>query len=95
MTRKFSQFGFNGNDEWKTRRDVLLGTLHSNPKAKFVTRVVQFGSEPLFDDVLPPSTLASNVRAAKTNLTSLQISVTISELAYGWQEVGQSSKRYV
>ena len=27
---------------------TTLRTLHSNPKAKFVTRVVQFGSEPLF-----------------------------------------------
>ncbi|KAJ7646447.1 hypothetical protein DFH06DRAFT_1283143 [Mycena polygramma] len=37
-------FGFVGGDEWKGRRDALLGILHSNPKAKYVTRALQFGS---------------------------------------------------
>jgi hypothetical protein len=49
LTRTILQFGFDGTDEWMGRRDTLLGILHSNPKAKFVTRVLQFGSEPLFD----------------------------------------------
>jgi exo-beta-1,3-glucanase (GH17 family) len=66
----------------------LFASLHSNPKAKFVTRVVQFGSEPLFDDVLPHAQLASQVKAAKTNLSSLDIPVTVSEMAYGYQERG-------
>ncbi len=70
-----------------TRRDTLLGTLHSNPKAQFVTRAVQFGSEPLFDSVLSPIDLAAQITAAETNLSSLSIPVIISELAYGYQAV--------
>ncbi len=80
------QFGFDGSDIWMTRRETLLAALHANPKAKFVTRVLQFGSEPLFDNVLPHETLAQQVLAAKENLSSLHIPVTVSELAYGYQE---------
>lgn len=47
--------------------------------------MVQFGSEPLYDDVLPHATLAAQVTAAKANLSSLHIPVTVSELAYGYQ----------
>jgi exo-beta-1,3-glucanase (GH17 family) len=83
-----SQFGFDGTDQWIGRRDRLFRTLHSNPKAKFVTRVVQFGSEPLFDKVLSPDKLAAQVLSAKKNLSSLDIPVTVSELAYGYQENG-------
>ncbi|KAI0344725.1 glycoside hydrolase family 17 protein [Trametopsis cervina] len=81
-------FGFDGTDEWIGRRDSLFQSLHSNPKAKFVTRGVQFGSEPLFDDVLPHAQLAQQVIQAKANLSSLNIPVTVSELAYGYQERG-------
>ncbi|KAI0779767.1 glycoside hydrolase superfamily, partial [Fomes fomentarius] len=81
-------FGFDGSDIWKTRRETLLAALHANPKAKFVTRVLQFGSEPLFDNVLPHAMLAQQVLAAKENLSSLHIPVTVSELAYGYQERG-------
>jgi hypothetical protein len=83
-----TQFGFDGTDQWMGRRDNLFSTLHSNPKAQFVTRVVQFGSEPLFDGVLPSDTLAAQVLSAKNNLSSLGIPVTVSELAYGYQENG-------
>lgn len=55
-----------------------------------MTRLVQFGSEPLFDFVLDPPVLGAQVAAAMKNLSSLNIQVDISELAYGWQEVGQS-----
>ncbi|KAF9048843.1 glycoside hydrolase superfamily [Panaeolus papilionaceus] len=79
-------FGWDDPNIWKTRRNALLGTLHSNPKAKFVTRVLQFGSEPLYDWALDPEDLAAQVRSAKANLTSLHIPVTISEMAYGYQE---------
>ncbi|KAF8633436.1 hypothetical protein AX17_004606 [Amanita inopinata Kibby_2008] len=81
-------FGFDGDDLWIKRRDTLFASLHANPKAKFVTRVVQFGSEPLFDDVLPHEELTAQVVAAKANLSSLGIPVTVSELAYGYQERG-------
>jgi exo-beta-1,3-glucanase (GH17 family) len=82
------KFGFDGSNKWMARRDSLFGTLHSNPKAVFVTRGVQFGSEPLFDGVLSPSQLTQQVLAAKSNLSSLGIPVTVSELAYGYQERG-------
>lgn len=82
------QFGWDDPNIWKTRRDALLGILHSNPKAKFVVRALQFGSEPLYDYALDAGTLAAQVTAAKTNLSSLYIPVTISEMAYGYQEVG-------
>ncbi|KAH8108086.1 glycoside hydrolase superfamily [Cristinia sonorae] len=81
-------FGFDGDDLWKGRRDVLLGALHSNPRAKFVTRVLQFGSEPLYDNVLPHDQLTQQVIKAKANLSDLHIPVTVSELAYGFQERG-------
>ncbi|KAF8200955.1 glycoside hydrolase superfamily [Pholiota molesta] len=71
-------FGFNGDDLWIGRRDTLLANLHSNPRAKFVTRVLQFGSEPLYDNVLPHDQLAAQFINP----------VTVSELAYGYQERG-------
>ncbi|KAK0458407.1 glycoside hydrolase superfamily [Desarmillaria tabescens] len=69
-------FGFDGDNIWETRRDTLFATLHANPKAKFVTRTVQFGSEPLYDNVLSEEDLAAQVLAAKNNLSSLGIPVT-------------------
>jgi len=81
-------FGFNGDDVWIGRRDALLANLHSNPKAKWVTRVLQFGSEPLFDFAISHEDLAEQVVLAKANLSSLHIPVTVSELAYGYQERG-------
>jgi exo-beta-1,3-glucanase (GH17 family) len=47
--------------------------------------VVQFGSEPLFDHVLSPDELTVQVLSAKKSLSSLDIPVTVSELAYGYQ----------
>ncbi|KAK7472756.1 hypothetical protein VKT23_000866 [Stygiomarasmius scandens] len=81
-------FGFNLDDIWIGRRDTLLAALHANPRAKFVTRVLQFGSEPLFDGVLPVDELTAQVQMAKANLSSLRIPVTVSELAFGYQERG-------
>ncbi|TFY83010.1 hypothetical protein EWM64_g1003 [Hericium alpestre] len=81
-------FGFDGSGIWKQRRDTLFASLHNNPKAKFVTRGVQFGSEPLFDSVLSPKNLTTQVKAAKANLSSLNIPVTVSEMAYGYQKNG-------
>ncbi|KAF5370758.1 hypothetical protein D9758_001969 [Tetrapyrgos nigripes] len=79
-------FGFDGDDIWIGRRDTLLAALHANPRAKFITRVLQFGSEPLFDNVLPVNQLTAQVEMAKANLSSLGIPVTVSELAFGYQE---------
>jgi len=81
-------FGFDGSDIWKTRRDALFLALRSNPKAPFVTRAVQFGSEPLFDNVLSPAQLAQQMSAAKSTLSNLHIPVTVSDMVYGFQERG-------
>ncbi|KAF9475442.1 hypothetical protein BDN70DRAFT_883703 [Pholiota conissans] len=79
-------FGWEDPNIWKTRRDTLLASLHSNPKAKFVTRALQFGSEPLYDYALSASDLTKQINKAKANLSSLQIPVTVSEMPYGYQE---------
>ncbi|KAF9266406.1 hypothetical protein L218DRAFT_66226 [Marasmius fiardii PR-910] len=78
-------FGFDGGDIWETRRDTLTQALLSNPKAKFVTRTVQFGSEPMYDWVLDPPVLASQVKQLKSKLSSLQIPITVSDMAYSYQ----------
>jgi hypothetical protein len=82
------QFGFDGDDLWIRRRETLFADLHSNSKAKFVTRVVQFGSEPLFDGVMSPKDLTAEVVAAKARLSSLRIPITVSEMAFGYQRWG-------
>ncbi|KAG6864868.1 hypothetical protein C0991_006722 [Blastosporella zonata] len=69
---------------WCASADMAL---HANPKAKFVTRVLQFGSEPLFDWVLDPPVLIEQVKAAQKNLSSLQIPVTVSDLAYSFRDL--------
>ncbi|KAF9019746.1 glycoside hydrolase [Hymenopellis radicata] len=81
-------FGFDGGNQWQTRRNHLVSSLYSNPKAKFITRVVQFGSEPLFDRVLTPQALAAEVWSLKGQLKSLGIPVTVSDMAYAYQENG-------
>ncbi|KAF9049223.1 hypothetical protein BDZ89DRAFT_940936 [Hymenopellis radicata] len=81
-------FGFDGGNAWQARKDHLVSTLYNNPKAKFVTRVIQFGSEPLFDYAMEANALASQVWALKSKIAPLGIAVTISELAYGFQERG-------
>lgn len=58
-----------------------------NKYAKFVVRALQFGSEPLFDDVLRVNELAQQVREAKARIMSLHIPVTVSDLAYSYQKV--------
>jgi len=83
-------FGYDGGNEWEKRRDELFSILKSNAKAKFVTQVVQFGSEPLFDGVLSVSALAAQVTAAKKILKSLGIPVTVSDMVYGFKKDGGS-----
>lgn len=81
------QFDYDGSNKWRGRRDKLLGTLHSNPKAKFITRALQFGSEPLFSQVITPSDLIEQINAAKANLSSLHIPVTATDFAYSFRDV--------
>jgi len=68
-----------------SRFNALSSILHTNPKAKFVTRVVQMGSEPLFDSVITPAALTTQVLNAKKALSDIGISVTVSDMAYGYQ----------
>lgn len=68
----------------------MISTLWTNPKAKFITRVVQFGSEPLFDGVLSVSKLADEILAAKKNLTELRVPVTISDMVAGFKQNGDA-----
>ncbi|TFK73289.1 hypothetical protein BDN72DRAFT_762040 [Pluteus cervinus] len=79
-------FGFDGDTKYLGRRDALLSVLHSNPKAAFVTRALQFGSEPLYDWAINPYDLVTEVNNARRNLSALQIPITVSEMAYGYQE---------
>lgn len=88
-------FGFDGDDKWKSRRDSLFSQLHSNPKAKYVTRGVQFGSEPLYDWVMSGTDLAKQVKSAQASLKDLQINVTVSDMAYGYQSQSDSGSQDV
>ncbi|TBU33047.1 hypothetical protein BD311DRAFT_653233 [Dichomitus squalens] len=81
-------FGYDGDNKWETRRDALFSSLHSNPKAKFITRAVQFGSKPLVDGVLPASQLAAQVKAVQDNLAGLKIFVTVSDMQWSFQMNG-------
>jgi len=80
--------GFSNCNALQSRFNALSSILHNNPKGKFVTRVVQIGTEPLFDDVITPQALTTQVINAKSNLSDIGIPVTVSELAYGYQERG-------
>lgn len=90
-----AQCGFTNCDLLQSRFDALSSILHSNPKGKFVTRVVQMASEPLFDDVITPQALTTQVIDAKQNLSDIGISVTVSELAYGYQVRSSSGSQAV
>jgi len=57
-----------------------------------VVRVLQFGSEPLFDGVLGVDELAYQVREARARLSSLHILVTVSDLAYSYQKVSDAKE---
>jgi hypothetical protein len=53
------------------------------------------GTEPLFDDVITPQALTTQVNNAKKNLSDIGINVTVSELAYGYQERNSSGSQAV
>lgn len=79
----------------ESRFNSLSSILHTNPLGPFVTRVVQMGTEPLFDDVITPEALTTQVNNAKQNLSDISINVTVSELAYGYQERNASGSQAV
>lgn len=57
-----------------------------------MVRVLQFGSEPLFDGVLGVDELAYQVHEARARLSSLHIPVTVSDLAYSYQKVSDAKE---
>ncbi|KAI9509712.1 glycoside hydrolase superfamily [Russula earlei] len=87
--------GFINCSALPARFTALSYILHTNPKAKFVTRVVQMGTEPLFDNVITPQALTTQVINAKNNLSDIGIPVTVSELAYGYQVRNSSGSQSV
>ena len=53
------------------------------------------GTEPLFDDVITPQALTTQVTNAKQNLSDIGVQVTVSELAYGYQVRNASGSQAV
>ena len=90
-----AQCGFNNCNPLQSRFNALSSTLHTNPKGKFVTRIVQMGTEPLFDDVITPQALTTQVTNMKQNLSDIGVQVTVSELAYGYQVRNASGSQAV
>ena len=90
-----AQCGFSNCNLMQSRFNALSSILHTNPKGKFVTRIVQMGTEPLFDDVITPQALTTQVNNAKANLSDIGVQVTVSELAYGYQERNASGSQAV
>ncbi|KAK4048973.1 hypothetical protein OIO90_005608 [Microbotryomycetes sp. JL221] len=78
-------FGWDDPNAWKWRRDALIGTIKSNPKAPYVVRNVAVGSEPLFDWALDPWSLAQAVYDVRSKLSQFKIPITVSEMPYGYQ----------
>ena len=89
------QCGFQNCNLLQSRFNAISSSLHNNPKGKFVTRLVQMGTEPLFDDVITPQALTTQVLNAKQNLSDIGVLVTVSELAYGYQERNASDSQAV
>ncbi|PWN41898.1 glycoside hydrolase [Ceraceosorus guamensis] len=91
-------FGFDGDESYRPRKKALLQTIKSNPKAPFVVRTVQFGSEPLFDWAISADGLADQINDVKQKLsqfitgqpTAMQVST--SEMPYGYQIHGNAPK---
>ncbi|KAH8833944.1 glycoside hydrolase superfamily [Flagelloscypha sp. PMI_526] len=81
-------FGWDNPDAWKSRKAAFMKAVKSNSKAPYVIRVLQFGSEPLFDSAISPGDLASQVKKAKKELSDYGIPVTVSEMAYGYTKSG-------
>jgi exo-beta-1,3-glucanase (GH17 family) len=77
-------FGFDGDDSWKGRRDVLLNIIKKNKLAPYVVRAIAVGSEPLYDWAIDPAGLASAVRSIHTQMVPYGIQVSVSEMAYGY-----------
>ncbi|KAF8328395.1 glycoside hydrolase superfamily [Cantharellus anzutake] len=81
-------FGFNGGNQWQSRRDSLIKTVKTNPLAPYVIRSIDVGSEPLFDQVLSPTALAAQVKYVQNAVHSYGVNVSISEMPFGYTVQG-------
>lgn len=81
-------FGFDGGDQWKKRKNDIVQTIKSNPKAPYVVRGVVLGSEPLFDNVLPGNSMSEQLKDLTSALSPFTgshdtaMQVTLSEMPY-------------
>ncbi|KAK0529377.1 hypothetical protein OC834_003716, partial [Tilletia horrida] len=89
-------FGFDGGDQWRTRKRDLVRTIKADRRAPFVVRSVVVGSEPLFDSVLEPEELAAQIMDVKDKLSNYTgkgldgMQVTLSEMPYGFMSKGNA-----
>ena len=72
------RFGWEDPNIWKKRRDLLIKTIKTNPKAPYVYRNIAVGSEPLYDWALDPNELANQVYGVRASLA--QFGIQTSEL---------------
>lgn len=83
-------FGFDPSDEWKGRKNALIKAIQDNPKAPYVIRAVTVGSEPLYDHVMDVNGLVQVIEDVKKLVKPYDISVTLSEMTYGFQINGDA-----
>jgi len=79
-------FGYDGGTQWKTRADVITKAVIANPAPVYG---VAYGDEPLYDWAAgDPQDLANAINSMKSQFKSagLNIPVSISEMAYGYQQ---------
>jgi len=88
-------FGYDGGDQWKARADVITKAVIANPGPVWG---VAYGDEPLYDWAAgDPSTLANAIKSMQTSFKNagLKIPVSISEMAYGYQQAMSSGAQSV
>jgi len=88
-------FGYDGGNQWKTRASVITKAVIANPGPVYG---VAYGDEPLYDWAAgDPQTLADAINSMKSQFKSagLNIPVSISEMAYGYQQAMNSGAQAV
>jgi len=88
-------FGYDGGDQWKERANVIIKAVIANPKPVYG---VAYGDEPLYDWAAgDPQTLADAIKSMQSQFkqAGLNIPVSISEMAYGYQQAMSSGAQAV
>jgi len=88
-------FGYDGGNQWKTRASVIQKAVIANPGPVYG---VAYGDEPLYDWAAgDPQTLANAINSMKSAFKSagINIPVSISEMAYGYQQAMSSGAQSV